>query len=244
MAQRYHIRPREVAFEAISAYLVQQKLSSGDRLPAEREMCEMWDLNRSTLRSAIAQLERDGLLEIRPGSGIFVAGPKFNRNLQDLKSLTETAQEQGMTLESRVLSLGRIECDKQFSRLFRVVLGTPLWQLTRLRCVDGTPIMIETSCFLVDRYPDIDRFDLARESLFDLFVRHYGSKPVEGEEKISITRATEREAQLLGIEPDGPLFRSVSQSRDQDGTLLEYCRAVARADKLVMTSILERRESE
>ncbi len=46
-----------------------------DRLPASRQLAESFGVARNTLRDALQQLEREGLLEIRPGSGAYVTGP-------------------------------------------------------------------------------------------------------------------------------------------------------------------------
>ena len=242
MAQEYKVRPREAALETIVAYIAALNLQPGDRLPAEREMCQMWSLNRSTLRSALSRLERDGVLDIRQGAGIFVARPKFRRNLQNLKSFTEESGCQGLRLENRVLSLSQIECDKHFSRRFQVMLGTPLWRLSRLRIIDGCPVAIETSFFRRDRFPEISRFDFGQDSLFRVFAVEYHAKPVFGDERVSITKITTEEADLLDTPDGSPAFWIVSQTRDGQGELLEYCRTVARADRLILTSVLERRE--
>lgn len=242
MAQEYTIRPREAALERIGAYLAEHGLRPGDRLPAEREMCRMWSLNRSTLRAALSRLERDRVLDIRQGAGIFVAEEKFRRNLQDLKSFSEESRSQGRRLESRVLSLSQVECDKQLSRRFQAVLGTPLWRLSRLRLIDGCPAAIETSFFRRERFLQIDRFDFERDSLFRVFEQEYGAEPAWGDEKISITRVTAEEAGLLETADRAPAFWIVSQTCDGRGELLEYCRTVARADRLVLTSVLEHRE--
>ena len=53
-------RPREQALEQIMAYILENKLSADDKLPPEREMCQMWGVNRCTLRSAIAALAEQG----------------------------------------------------------------------------------------------------------------------------------------------------------------------------------------
>ena len=45
-----------------------------DRLPASRQLAESLGVARNTLRDALQQLEREGLLEIRPGSGAYVTG--------------------------------------------------------------------------------------------------------------------------------------------------------------------------
>ncbi len=41
----------------------------GDRLPTERELSEMLDVSRTTVRTAVAVLERDGLIAVRRGRG-------------------------------------------------------------------------------------------------------------------------------------------------------------------------------
>lgn len=240
--QTYKIRPREAALESIASYISRRGLKCGDRLPSEREMCDMWDLNRCTLRSAISRLERDGVVSVRRGAGIFVAEPKFVRNLQDLNSFTEETRLQERTTETRLLGFEGMECDKQFSRRFQVMLGTPLWKLSRLRSVDGRPILIETAFFQKERFPGIERFDFGRESLFSVFETEYGASPVQGDEKVSITRATAEEAELLDVADGAPVYWIVSQTYDREDRLLEYCRTVARADRLVLTSVLERRE--
>ena len=48
------------------------KLQSQERLPAERELAEIYAVARGTVREALNQLERDGLVEIRRGSGTYV----------------------------------------------------------------------------------------------------------------------------------------------------------------------------
>ena len=59
-------RPREQALEQIMAYILENKLSADDKLPPEREMCQMWGVNRCTLRSAIAALTEQGIVYASP----------------------------------------------------------------------------------------------------------------------------------------------------------------------------------
>ena len=49
-------------------------LRPGERLPSERELAERMGVSRPSLREAVAELQERGLLESRPGAGIFVAG--------------------------------------------------------------------------------------------------------------------------------------------------------------------------
>ena len=87
-------RPREQALEQIMAYILENKLSADDKLPPEREMCQMWGVNRCTLRSAIAALTEQGIVYAVQGSGTRIA-PRFRRILQDLQGFSEYAAEIG-----------------------------------------------------------------------------------------------------------------------------------------------------
>ena len=55
--------------------ILSHELHIGDALPAERELATQLQVSRNILREAISMLVQKGLLEVRPGSGTFVASP-------------------------------------------------------------------------------------------------------------------------------------------------------------------------
>lgn len=59
--------------DLIERQVVGQSLQHGDRLPAGRDLAVMFGVSRTVVRDAISILEQRGLLETRPGSGVFVA---------------------------------------------------------------------------------------------------------------------------------------------------------------------------
>ncbi|WP_102225987.1 FadR/GntR family transcriptional regulator [Acidimangrovimonas sediminis] len=66
-------RPERVA-EAIKAWVVDERLQPGDRLPSEPELIERFAMAKSTIREAMRLLEAQGLVRTRtgPGGGSFV----------------------------------------------------------------------------------------------------------------------------------------------------------------------------
>lgn len=58
------------------------KLRPGDRLPAERELAALLGASRPSLREALHALQAQGTVEIRHGSGVFVADPATTRSLR------------------------------------------------------------------------------------------------------------------------------------------------------------------
>lgn len=235
--QEYKPKPRELAMELLESYILENQLVPGDRLPSERDLCDMWSLNRSTLRSAIARMENDGLLYTKPNSGTYIARPKFTRNLQDLHSLSWSAADQKRELSTRLLHVELTECDKSLAKHFGQMLGYPLYKVVRLRSLDNEPLMLESAFIPAEHVPGLSEKDLENESLFAI-LEAYGLIPEKGEETISITYATADEAELMCIEEEAPLFWIVSKTYDQSGGLMEYCRTVARPDHLRLTSVL------
>ena len=53
---------------------------NGDQLPAERELAERFDTARSTIRKVLLNLETEGLIERRVGSGTFVRSDDISMN--------------------------------------------------------------------------------------------------------------------------------------------------------------------
>src|SRR6516165_2450002 len=52
--------------------LILNKLSPGDKLPGERELAELLQVSRSSIRDAIRRLELIGLVQPRQGAGTVV----------------------------------------------------------------------------------------------------------------------------------------------------------------------------
>ena len=66
-------------YERVAAQIA-SKIAAGEfelgaRLPSERELAQAFDVSRPTVREAIFALELDGLVEVRMGSGVYVAAP-------------------------------------------------------------------------------------------------------------------------------------------------------------------------
>lgn len=58
--------------DAINAYVRDNGIGAGEKLPSERDMAEMFQTGRSSVREALRVLENQGLVEVRIGRGVFV----------------------------------------------------------------------------------------------------------------------------------------------------------------------------
>src|SRR5690242_9285570 len=79
-------------------------LKPGDLIPPERELCETQGISRMTVNKAIMALVNEGVLFREQGKGTFVAQPKMNRTLSQLKGFTEEMLEKGLIPSTKILS--------------------------------------------------------------------------------------------------------------------------------------------
>lgn len=105
-------RVSQVIVDQIKLLVRDGKLSQGDRLPSERDLCQRFGVSRVTVREALRVLEANGLVKIRVGAhgGAFLTSPTAERvgeslaDLMTLSSLTAT----NVTEARKIVELGTL----------------------------------------------------------------------------------------------------------------------------------------
>lgn len=74
---------------------------AGGKIPGEFELADQYSVARVTIRTALRSLETQGLIDIRHGSGAYIAdfGDSVRAGLQELRSITQTIREMGHKAE-------------------------------------------------------------------------------------------------------------------------------------------------
>ncbi|MFH1147294.1 MAG: FadR/GntR family transcriptional regulator, partial [Pseudomonadota bacterium] len=86
-------RLSEGILEQLKAMLLARGLKPGDKLPSERELAMTFKVGRPSVREAIRTLDILGILDIRPGEGIFVKEPNVNAYLTSMQEALEMLVE-------------------------------------------------------------------------------------------------------------------------------------------------------
>lgn len=92
----------------ITDSILKEKLSPGDKLPPERELAALMNVNRNTLREALRKLEILGLLTIRQGDGIYVKNYRECGNLELLKIILRSGGSLSPVILQGILHIRRI----------------------------------------------------------------------------------------------------------------------------------------
>jgi len=123
---------------------IYNELQTGDALPSERELTQRYGVSRTTVRLALNELERMGLIVRRHGKGTFVAENKNEiTDLTGTYSFTDQMKELGRVPLTTILEFGVVEATKNIAAHLGLHIGDGAISMKRLRSADGVPMMVE-----------------------------------------------------------------------------------------------------
>jgi GntR family transcriptional regulator len=223
---------RRKAWEGIADAIRDGGHRPGDRLPPERELAERLAVSRSTLRLALHDLERAGVVVRRPGrgGGTFVAAPKVERDLGAFTGLGEYIRRQGLSAGTRVIAVALTSAGPRVAHALRLDPDDPVVAVTRVRLADGVPIALERSRFPAQRFPGLAEQALGG-SLYDLLRERYGQEADRAVERIEPLSAESEAAGLLDVAPGTPLLAVERVTYDRAGVPIEHADDLFRGDR-------------
>jgi GntR family transcriptional regulator len=201
------------------------KLPSDSPIPSERELCEKYDISRTTVRKAIADLTHEGWLYVVSGKGTFVSGQPLKQDIEPLVGFSQDLERQGVLVVTEILSFQRMDADDELSHLLNVRPGSAIINLSRLRSIASSPIAVQTVFMPEHLCPGILGFDFAAQSLYDILRCEYGLRLTSGSTTIEASLADKDERNYLRLPEPSPVLRTQQITLLDDGTVMELCRS-------------------
>lgn len=78
---------KELFIQQLQDMILSGDLPMGSKLPPERELCQQMRVSRAVVNAGIAELSRQGFLEVRPRQGTYVADYRRNGNMDTLMAI-------------------------------------------------------------------------------------------------------------------------------------------------------------
>jgi GntR family transcriptional regulator len=218
-----------------------ETLGVGQAIPSERQLCVDLGVSRLTVRAALDELVREGLLDRRRGSGTFVREPKIAQELT-MTSFSEDMQQRGMRPGSRTLSLETTLAGAYLGRCLHVSPSERIVVAKRLRLADEETMAIETLHVPEALVPGLTRADFDQTSFYELLTERYGIEIVGGTQTIEPTVTNEEESEALGVPLHSPAFQFERTTRAENGSIVEFVRSIYRGDRYRLVTELSRRD--
>lgn len=209
-------------------------------LPTERELCEAYHVSRSTVRSALNELQKNSFVYTVQGSGTFVKPQVIEQQLLKFYSFTDELKNRGTDFGCTTVDYQLMPADDKLAQKMGCTRGQMVHALSRLRFAVSVPLMLEVTYLPQSRFHRINISSLRNASLYEYLRARYGMNMDHANETFQPILPSIRERELLGIGHNSPCMLLERFGYEED-VLVEYTRSVVRGDKYIFKVSLDNR---
>jgi GntR family transcriptional regulator len=217
--------------ESLRAQLLDANWPAGAAIPSERELMRLTGLSRMTVRQAIESLSREGLLTRIHGRGTFVVPDRLDQDLAGVYSFSERMRSEGWEVTTMVIEAVEAKATAEEAAQLGLVEGSPVYRLTRVRCIDDEPLVVNKVVLPAHLVPGLLAYDLTA-SLYATLQQVYECPPLRSIDTLEAIGAPRDIADILGLRPGAPitLVRRVASTHNE--VPIEMTEEYARSDRM------------
>lgn len=211
----------------IASRIARGELRPHEKLPSERELCQMYGINRMTVRHTLSSLAHEGLIHTEPGRGVFVCDPGLALDVRvSLAGFTDDVLRAGAVPKSVLVEAQLIAADEHLARAMHCSAGDQIAKVERLRLVNDVPLALQTAYLAHRLCPGILAYDLARGSITHILGKEYGLRLRRAEQTVRAILAGPRERELLRLPDPSAVLGGERTTFLSNGEVIEYSSGV------------------
>ena len=222
----------------IAGDLATGALRPGDRLAPERELALRYGVARNTLRRALQDLGERGLIEASGRRGWHVRDACITETLTGPQGLTEWGSAHALSISSTVIAAHVRPATEKEAVQLRLQRGASVFELERVRRVDGSPLSLDRAVLVGRLAPTIAGIDFATASLYAALRGEAGIQPSRSDLLLRAVLADTRTAALLEVEAGAAVLELAEVVFDQYGEPFETAVLLNRGDRYAFRTSL------
>ncbi len=214
----------------LRARIVDGRYAPMSRLPSESALCASFGVSRTTVRQALGDLQKEGLIFTLQGKGSFVAKPKAFQDVSQLTGLAESLSAMGYEVLNQLQSLRLVRADAAVAARLALPAKARVCAIRRLRLLNREPVSLELTYLPEALGRRVRRADLATRDLFLILENDCGIELGHAELKIGATLADAELAQALRVDEGAPVLHIERLTHDAAGRPIDFEQLYYRAD--------------
>ena len=184
----------------------QEEFKANEMSPSERELINMYDVSRITVRKAIDELVNEGYLYKVQGKGTYVKADEYSQDLISITSCTQDVINLGMKPGRKVISAKVMQADKKRCHNLELGENDRVFRLERVYYANNEPINHTVTYLPYKLFPGIEKFDFSKESLYETLQQHYSVKITKAKRSVEAILAKDEIAQYLDVKAGIPIL--------------------------------------
>lgn len=217
--------------ELIISEIKNGNYTSESIIPTELEICNFFEISRTTVRQAIIELVQENWLYRVKSKGTFVSPAIIKLTfIQKLETFHQQISRLGKVPSTQILDKKVIPSTTLIAEKLQIPVGTDVIYLFRKRFADEIPIVLVETYLPFSNCSFVLEHDLEENSLYDIMSSGNNTKIMCSRRIVAAVEATSKDMAFLNIKKGKPIqyFESIGYNKYQ--TPLEFSIARYRGD--------------
>lgn len=216
--------------DILKELIISNKFSPGEKIPSEQALSTMYNVSRITIRSALTELTKEGIIEKKRGKGTFVTEKKINKNMNELLSFSTCCKLNGMKPGTKVIKAIFQAPDKHDIEKLNVSPDDKIIAIDRIRYANAIPIAIDYTHFNIN-YSFLLQENLNDASIYEILENKYNIKINSNLSLIEIAYSTFEQSYYLNIAENSPLICITSNPINDNSEIIHTSKQYVLSDK-------------
>lgn len=225
--QKYNVIANDVRKKILNG-----EYKANDQLPFEKDLCEVYEVSKMTVKKALDILVSEGLIIKRRGAGTFVKDlsvEEMEKMIVGSQMLGTSAYYPTRTVTSKVLKFEIIAASERIANKLNIPVASHVYDIERVRILDSKPIVMENTFMPVSVIPDLALKNV-EESIYEYIQDTLGMKIQSAHRNITVRKASDSEVTHLELEQGDPVGIVEQIGFLSNGTTFEYSISTHRYD--------------
>jgi len=209
-------------YRAIEEEIAAGSHLAGSRLQTEAQLSQRFGVNRHTVRRALEELSRNGLVRVEQGRGSFVAEDVLDYAVAPRTRFSEWIRRHNKEPSGRIVDLREVGADATVAAGLEIRSGAQVVRLERLGLADGRPVSLATHHFPAVRFPGLITALRSVPTITKALALEGISDYRRRSTRVTARLPQPQEATLLQTPRNRPLLVTENINVDQDGAVVEY----------------------
>jgi GntR family transcriptional regulator len=221
--------------------IIENEFKSGDKLPSERELCEMFGVSRITCRRALAMLQDHGLIHRYPGIGTFVSEKRMHKVPILDSDYSASMRSQLPETKRTLLTYDYVIPPKAYQDIFGILQTEKCLLLERLDQIENEPLSFDRGYIPAPLATAIDREMAVEIEFLDIWMEKQGLAYSYVNSSLEAIEADEIAASRLKCKIGNPMLQTVEIFYTKEGKALAIFESIYRGDrfKFISTKVRE-----
>jgi GntR family transcriptional regulator len=200
--QPIYYQLKQIIIEAIQS----GEYKANDKLPTEKELCEMYGISKAPVRQALQELEDENFIYKIRGKGSYVLSGYIKAKATKLRSFSEEIIDLGHKPGAKLLDNKIVNADSEIAENLKINEDDEVLMVVRLRYIDEEIYSLIYSFFPIKNIPNLDKVDFSAVSIMEEVEKKLGIEMTFATVVLEATATMAEHAEILERKTGSPLL--------------------------------------